>query len=924
MWDLGNLQSKLNDMQFAIAAADEALITKDPYGSQGFENTQNGGGDGMVGGDYETDGTSHGFDLATLPTDEYGNYLPVDPISMVDASVLPISEGYLHKESSSMLARGWKQRWVRLEGAELAFYGRADERKPRNRFSLDAKTTVEPGDTVKPNRRDTGVKFDLLLSNASGSRLHVYAESEEEATAWMQSLSYVVHRLGEAARLNDLIAAGALPPPPPPGGNNGRAGSGGGGYDGGSTLNGGMGGAGVGELLGLGGSLGGNNGYGNNSGGISEQDSQRLADDASAHAAYGSGLYEGVRGEPATFFIQAHDAPGVPRGVGGDIFTVSLDSDDLHFELVPVDNGDGTYTVEYTPTRSGTYRLSVTYGGHDIFGSPFQPEVSSAPTAASHCVASGPGMTVAQVGHTNEFDLTARDQFDEPRGTGGDSFEVTILGPGLANPIVDNGDGSYSVSYDVDTEARAYAAALEEGRALTLEIHITLANEGFPYPRPIAGSPFRPRVAMPGSAAAAAFMPGSAPAVATQQQQQPSPGGATSPTGPGASPSPSAAGFSAPAPPSAAASAAASAALDEREAEIARARSELEAKERSLAEALASVESMRASVEADRAAVDRQMTRMAELGRKVKEDSERLAEQARALRSVATAGIPQQQQQQHYGGGGSPLPHHHHHHPSGTVGGRSPMTALGEPASPPAPPAPQASVGHLRFGGGDGGSIATAGTSATAVAAAAAMAAARAAILGSPQAAGGGSPSGGDANSGNNDSESLFDPEVLSLFDRHKKPLFQLFQHYAALTAAAAALAAGDGEDGGASPASPAGTGVDAKRFVELFIDFDVAPTFLTRKELKAIFGATAAAHAYASESPSESSGERLSYAGFIEALGRAALGALGKPAFTHLYPSARDKVGVLLEMWSVADPRKLLEVARRPRPAPGAAKRRA
>lgn len=36
---------------------------------------------------------------------------------------------------------------------------------------------------------------------------------------------------------------------------------------------------------------------------------------------------------------------------------------------------------------------------------------------------------------------------------------------------------------------------------------------------------------------------------------------------------------------------------------------------------------------------------------------------------------------------------------------------------------------------------------------------------------------------------------------------------------------------------------------------------------------------------------ETLSYAGFVEALGRIALIALDKPAFERLYPSAVDKV---------------------------------
>jgi hypothetical protein len=107
-------------------------------------------------------------------------------------------------------------------------------------------------------------------------------------------------------------------------------------------------------------------------------------------------------------------------------------------------------------------------------------------------------------------------------------------------------------------------------------------------------------------------------------------------------------------------------------------------------------------------------------------------------------------------------------------------------------------------------------------------------------------------------------------------------------------------------------------RFVELYCDFDIAPTFLARRELKAIFAAAAAS----SSKGIDASVASLGYAAFIEAAGRTALVALSKPAFQHLYPTARDKVAVLLEMWGLADPHKLAEIQRRPRIHSGAAAR--
>jgi hypothetical protein len=107
-------------------------------------------------------------------------------------------------------------------------------------------------------------------------------------------------------------------------------------------------------------------------------------------------------------------------------------------------------------------------------------------------------------------------------------------------------------------------------------------------------------------------------------------------------------------------------------------------------------------------------------------------------------------------------------------------------------------------------------------------------------------------------------------------------------------------------------------RFVELYCDFDIAPTFLSRRELKAIFSAAAVSNS--AKGAEGGTAAALSYAAFIEAAGRTALVALSKPAFQHLYPTAKDKVAVLLEMWGLADPHKLAEVQRRPRLHSGAA----
>lgn len=236
------------------------------------------------------------------------------------------------------------------------------------------------------------------------------------------------------------------------------------------------------------------------------EERQIVADEAQCHAAHGPGLYEAVRGEPTHFSIQANDVTGVQKSYGGDPFTAAIVSADMHMDLQVTDNEDGTYTVTYTPTRAGECELQVLYAGANIYGSPFHLTVAKAPTAPNHCVVSGEATVVARPGQLNTFTITTRDQFDDERGMGGDNFIITVAGGGKAHPILDLGNGTYTVSYEVDTQHRAYQAALQQAPIvaaggpvplMALEVHVSLMNEGFAYARPVSGSPYRPKVVIP-------------------------------------------------------------------------------------------------------------------------------------------------------------------------------------------------------------------------------------------------------------------------------------------------------------------------------------------------------------------------------------------------------------------------------------------
>ena len=99
---------------------------------------------------------------------------------------------------------------------------------------------------------------------------------------------------------------------------------------------------------------------------------------------------------------------------------------------------------------------------------------------------------------------------------------------------------------------------------------------------------------------------------------------------------------------------------------------------------------------------------------------------------------------------------------------------------------------------------------------------------------------------------------------------------------------------------------VTAVTMLRMCQDYDISPTFIHKSEIR-----SAIADTMRVMGPGEASAGTggLTMDGFVEALARVAIVALSKPVFSHLYPTEADKIGVLLEMWGVADPLKLQQI---------------
>ncbi|XP_014652985.1 PREDICTED: filamin-A isoform X4 [Ceratotherium simum simum] len=151
---------------------------------------------------------------------------------------------------------------------------------------------------------------------------------------------------------------------------------------------------------------------------------------------HGPGIQSGTTNKPNKFTVETRGA-----GTGGLGLAVEGPSE---AKMSCMDNKDGSCSVEYIPYEAGTYSLNVTYGGHQVPGSPFKVPVHDV-TDASKVKCSGPGLSPGMV----RANLPQSFQVDTSKA-GVAPLQVKVQGPkGLVEPVdvVDNADGTQTVNY---------------------------------------------------------------------------------------------------------------------------------------------------------------------------------------------------------------------------------------------------------------------------------------------------------------------------------------------------------------------------------------------------------------------------------------------------------------------------------------------
>ncbi|NUP98972.1 MAG: Ig-like domain-containing protein, partial [Armatimonadetes bacterium] len=172
----------------------------------------------------------------------------------------------------------------------------------------------------------------------------------------------------------------------------------------------------------------------------------------------------GTVGTPTVITVQARDSEGNARTVGGDEVVVTVSGSNTASPTV-TDNGNGTYTAQYTPASPGTDQVAITLNGGAVSGSPFTSLVMANASSGAQSTATVPDGTA---GALTTIIIQARDAEGNARTVGGDTVVVMISGANSINPtVIDQGNGTYTAQYIPATAGIDEVAISLNGTSLT-------------------------------------------------------------------------------------------------------------------------------------------------------------------------------------------------------------------------------------------------------------------------------------------------------------------------------------------------------------------------------------------------------------------------------------------------------------------------
>ena len=193
--------------------------------------------------------------------------------------------------------------------------------------------------------------------------------------------------------------------------------------------------------------------------------------------AYGPGVENNKNNtaEPAEFTIETKNLKNERIQTAGDCLKAFVEDpvgDELPVKII--DNHDGTYNAKYQPIHEGKHKINV------LLKDPYQPmianHIKSSPieininqgTFPGSCIAFGPGIEDNKTEDTEEatFTIQAKDRHGKDVKKGGETFDIQLTGPTgtLETKIVDNNDGSYTVTYQPHDSGKHHAEITNKGQ----------------------------------------------------------------------------------------------------------------------------------------------------------------------------------------------------------------------------------------------------------------------------------------------------------------------------------------------------------------------------------------------------------------------------------------------------------------------------
>ena len=155
------------------------------------------------------------------------------------------------------------------------------------------------------------------------------------------------------------------------------------------------------------------------------------ASTASAAAQTSASVPAGTAGGSTLIIVQARDANGNLRTTGGDVVAAAVTGANVANLAIGsgiTDNGNGTYSIAYTPTAVGSDAIAITLGGAAIGGSPYASVVGAGAHANFLIEAAGGGLIGAQTAGTPfSVRITARDANGNTKTTFTGSADISSV-----------------------------------------------------------------------------------------------------------------------------------------------------------------------------------------------------------------------------------------------------------------------------------------------------------------------------------------------------------------------------------------------------------------------------------------------------------------------------------------------------------------